>query len=402
MTRQETYSIALDSFNHNKCVALELPTGMGKTRLSIDLTNILCIRKPHLRILLLVAKTVHKQNWLDEIRKWGGLVNAPALTIECYESLKKHAGETFDCVIADEAHHLKSELRQDLFRSLTVNDKILLLSATFPKVLKQWLRYFFHASFVSASLQDAIDDDVLPEPEIILFPLTLDNRKATETIEINPKVKGRTYTGWYASDYWKFKKQRVHAKLTATKRQYLQWLNNEILYRKNSFERTHFEGLKFQWLQLCNRRLAYLANCKNQFVYNLLSVLQDKRTLTFCKSIEQTEVLGKYCIHSKNDKAEYYLQQFNDRKIRHITACQVLNEGVNLTDCEYCIFANLNASELVSIQRVGRALRHRHPKIIIPYYVNTREQEIMEKMIEGYDKHLIKSYNNINDIFKEK
>jgi len=328
MTRREIHSIALESFKHNKCIALELPTGYGKTKEAIDLVNTLCVKKPHLNILLLVAKTVHKQNWLGEIRKWGGFTNTPTLTIECYESLKKHAGEAFDIVIADEAHHLRSELRQDLFKSLIVNDKILLLSATLPKVLKQWLRCFFHAAFVSASLQDAIEDDVLPKPEIILFPLTLDNKRMTETIEINPKVKGHIYTGTYATDFWKFKKQRVHAKLRATRKQYLQWLNNEILYRKNSFERTHFEGVKFQWLQLCNKRLTFLANCKNQFVYDLLHALQSRRTLTFCKSIEQTEVLGKYCIHSKNGMAEYYLQQFNDRKINHITACQMLNEGV--------------------------------------------------------------------------
>lgn len=398
MTRQETYVVALSSFSGNKCTALELATGYGKTKLSIDLVNTLCIKKPNLKILLLVAKTVHKQNWLDEINKWGGFKNTPILIIECYESLKKHAGETFDIVIADEAHHLKSELRQDLFKSLIVNDKILLLSATFPKPLKQWLRYFFHTSFVSASLQDAIDDEVLPEPQIILFPLILDNTKETETIEVNPKAKGYIHIGRYATNYWNFKKQRVHAKLSATKKQYLQWLNQEILYRKNTWERTHFEGIKFSWLQLCNQRLAYLANCKNDVVFKMLSLLQDKRTLTFCKSIEQTEVLGKYCIHSKNGKAEYYLQQFNNKQIKHITACQMLNEGVNLTDCEYCIFANLNASELVSIQRIGRALRHKHPKIIIPYYVNTREQEIVEKMIEDYDKSLIRKSFSLNDL----
>jgi len=400
MTRQDVYTSALESFRRNKCVALELATGFGKSKMAVDLCNTLCSRKPRLKILLLVAKTVHKQNWLDEIRKWGGFKNSLDLTIECYESLKKHAGETFDIVVADEAHHLKSELRQDLFKTLKIREKALFLSATFPKSLRLWLKFFLHADFIKASLQDAITDDVLPEPEIILFPLDLDNKAETQVVEINPKVKGQVFTGSYAVDYWRFKKQKVHAKLRATKRQYLQWINNEILYCKNSWERTHFEGMKFKWLHLCDQRLKFLANSKNGFVQRLLHVLRDKRTLTFCKSIEQSELLGKYCIHSKNSDAGLHLNLFNKGAISHITACQVLNEGVNLTDCQYGIFANLNASETVQVQRTGRLLRHKHPVIIIPYYRNTREEEIMEKMTEGYDKSLVRTCQTLNDIIK--
>jgi len=47
---------------------------------------------------------------------------------------------------------------------------------------------------------------------------------------------------------------------------------------------------------------------------------------------------------------------------------------------------------------VGRALRHKHPKIIIPYYRDSREEEIMEKMTEGYDKKLIKVCASVNSI----
>ena len=32
----------------------------------------------------------------------------------------------------------------------------------------------------------------------------------------------------------------------------------------------------------------------------------------------------------------------------------MLNEGINLVNCKYGIFANINASEYVQIQRVGK------------------------------------------------
>ena len=50
------------------------------------------------------------------------------------------------------------------------------------------------------------------------------------------------------------------------------------------------------------------------------------------------------------------------------------------------------------IQKIGRILRHPKPIIIIPYYKNTREEEIVTKIIEDYNPELIKIINNINEI----
>jgi hypothetical protein len=58
----------------------------------------------------------------------------------------------------------------------------------------------------------------------------------------------------------------------------------------------------------------------------------------------------------------------------------------------------LNSSEIVVKQRVGRILRHKSPIIILPYFKNTREEELVEKMIEEYSKDSIKIISNINEI----
>ena len=123
---------------------------------------------------------------------------------------------------------------------------------------------------------------------------------------------------------------------------------------------------------------------------------KNKRTLVFCSSILQTEALGRYCINSQNRYASKYLQDFNDGKINHITACNVLNEGINLVNCQVGIYANLNSSETIVAQRCGRLLRHPNPIIIIPYYKNTREEELMKKMLENYNPKLITTVS-LND-----
>lgn len=71
---------------------------------------------------------------------------------------------------------------------------------------------------------------------------------------------------------------------------------------------------------------------------------------------------------------------------------------VNLTNCRIGIFCNLNSSEIIVKQRIGRILRHKKPIIIIPYFKNTREEELLETMLEEYTKETIKIINNLNEI----
>lgn len=71
---------------------------------------------------------------------------------------------------------------------------------------------------------------------------------------------------------------------------------------------------------------------------------------------------------------------------------------VNLTNCRVGIFCNLNSSEIITKQRIGRILRHESPIVIIPYFVDTREQELVAKIIEEYNVESVKSISSINEI----
>ena len=47
---------------------------------------------------------------------------------------------------------------------------------------------------------------------------------------------------------------------------------------------------------------------------------------------------------------------------------------------------------------VKRLLRHKNPIIIVPYYNNTREGELVKRMLENYNPKLVISISNINEI----
>lgn len=71
---------------------------------------------------------------------------------------------------------------------------------------------------------------------------------------------------------------------------------------------------------------------------------------------------------------------------------------MNLVNCQIGIYANLNSSEAIIKQRMGRLLRHPNPVIIVPYFKNTREEKLMNVMLKDYNPELVTTISNIKDI----
>lgn len=377
MTREEVNNLALSKIDKTKYLILELITGMGKTKIAINLINHICDRvfkndECSTTILILVAKTVHKQTWKDEIEKWGG-IKSDYITIECYESLKNYENSYFDIVVADEMQHL-SEARIEVLESIHVNEAFIGLSATIKKDMRNYFIYTHKAEVIKCGLKEAVEDEVLPEPMVYLLPLSLNTANYTYKI----KKFGRN--------------------IITTQKGYYDDISSLIEWYKNKYFNSRNERMKNLWLSTAGKRLKWCAEQKETIVLTLLSKFKNYKTLTFCSSIEQSERLGKYNITSKNKTSVKNLEMFNSNKIKHITACNILNEGVNLTNCKIGIFCNLNSSEIVVKQRIGRILRHKSPIIIIPYFKGTREEELVQKMIEEYSKESIITINNINEI----
>lgn len=377
MTREEVNSLALSKIDKAKYLILELITGMGKTKVAINLINHICDRvfrndESPASILILVSKTVHKQTWKDEIEKWGG-IKSDYITIECYESLKNYENSYFDVVVADEMQHL-SEARIDALETIHINESFIGLSATIKRGMRDYFIYNHKAEVIKCGLKEAVEDEVLPEPTVYLLPLTLDTTNYTCKVKKFGRDIITTQKGCYDS------------------------ISSLIEWYKNKYFNSRNERMKNLWLSTAGKRLKWCAEQKEALVLSLLDKFRNYKTLTFCSSIEQSERLGEYNITSKNKASVKNLEMFNLNKIKHITACNILNEGVNLTNCRIGIFCNLNSSEIVVKQRVGRILRHKSPIIIIPYFKDTREEELVQKMIEEYSEESIVTINNINEI----
>lgn len=283
------------------------------------------IKTLHCKTLLLVVnRNVHKDNWLAEIKKWWPNCKLN-ITMTTYVSLHKYAGK-YDACIMDEGHHLSERCREALC-SFDIKHT-LILSATVSRALKdELIEVFDNLVVYKKSLRDVIEDNILPDPKVYLIPLELMKAMPTEVIWKNKNAKGRLIeTSW--ENRWNYFRQKTNpVKVYCTQQQYMLDLNSQIEYWRGRYLRTRSDIAKNKWLRLCNDRLKWLSDKKIFYVQKLLQHFNNCRTLVFCNSIEQTEILGKYCINSKNKDSIENLRMFNEHNIDHITACNMLNEG---------------------------------------------------------------------------
>jgi superfamily II DNA or RNA helicase len=377
----------------NKTVALELPTSFGKSFIALELIKHK-IKPNNSNILIVVPRLVLIDNWKKEIEKWG--YTKYNFTFVTYVSLPKHINNIYDIIVYDEAHHLSERCLLSVpFIKSSYN---ILLSATLGNKLKSSIKTYFKDTYIyKISARQAIEEEILPDPMIYLLPLNLNDIKEDFLIYKNPKGKNVVYCNYKERwSYIKNKNNKVIIRCTAS--EYYEDLDSMTEFYKNKYMSTGNQAFKNMWLNQAGKRLKWLSEIKINYLLDILHTLKDERTLTFCNNIEQTELLGKYCINSKNTNSEKYLELFNTGKINHITACNMLNEGMNLINCRIGLYANLNSSETIIKQRLGRLLRHKNPILIIPFFLNTREYELVCKMKEDYNPELIKIINNIKEI----
>lgn len=375
---------------NNNVILCELPTSFGKSKIGIDLAI-----KDSSNILIVVPRLVLIDNWKQEFIKWGLKEWLPKVHFSTYVGLNKHENEIWDSVIFDEVQHLSERCRE--FVSTMTLHKVIMLSATVTRDMKGELELLFpNYSTYKVRMKEAINSNILPDPKVFLIPLELDTTESIYTMIEHPNAK--IIKECLYKDRWQYLKDKsiqVHIKCTAY--QYVLELNNKINFWRKKYMQTKNEGVKTKWLFLSGQRLKFLSQIKNPILLLLLDKLKEERVLTFCSSIEQTELLGKNCINSKNKESINILDRFNKKKIHHITACNMLNEGMNLVECKVGLYANLNSSEIIIKQRLGRILRHKNPIIIIPYFEGTRDEELVEKMLEDYNTELITKLN-LNEI----
>lgn len=378
-------------------ILAELPTSFGKSRVAIDfmLKHIhgMVDESVTPKVLIVIPRLVLIDNWKDEFRKWGCEDYLEFVTFVTYMSFPKMAGD-WDVVIFDEVHHLSERCRESLMYFDICHS--ILLSATVSRDMKKTLLGVFPDLYIyKVSTKQAITDEVLPDPRVFLIPLSLDNRTPNQEIIKNKSQRIELRIPFSQRfNYAKVKNRRIV--IQCTQQQYYDDMSSMIEWYKRKMYGS--EVMKNLFLRRSGERLKWLSEQKTAYVKSLLDHLHRQRTLTFCNGISQTEELGRYCINSKNKQSAENLEKFNKNRVNHITACNMLDEGMNLVNCRVGIYAVLNSSERMIKQKLGRLLRHPEPVIVIPYYRGTREEELVGKMLEDYNPELVTTITSLTEL----
>lgn len=317
MNREELEPRFLASSSTN--FVLELATGYGKSKLAIEKAN--QWKKEDYHILIVIPRLVLKGGWKKEFIKWKHEELFKHVTFVTYYSFPDLKKLSWDVIIFDEAHHL-SERCRDFMKYISAKH-MLFLSATLKKEHKFFIEQY-HPETIRIGLKDAIKELVLPDPKIILIPMQLDNRIVNQVIEKNVKKNNNTPVkriGYI--EKWKYRSYKGPLNILCTQQQYYDDISNLVEWYKRKGQTNGI--MKNMWLHKAGERLKWLADQKDEVVKSLIKQLSSFRILTFCPSIEESLKLGCPCINSKVGTANLTL--FNEKKIKHIAAVGMLDEG---------------------------------------------------------------------------
>lgn len=294
-------------------------TGVGKTL--IGLKHIEHHYTDYLKVLVVAPKQSIIDGWREEMEKFSLSHLESHITFSTYLSLDKQALD-YDAVYLDEIHSLLYSHDEWL---KNFKGKIIGFTGTIPDsehseksiMIKRYAPVVY-----TYEIDEAIEDHILNNYEIVIHPLQLDIAK-TLKVEKGEKV-------WYTSERASYE------------------------YWTNRIETT--TGKALQIARIMRMRAIMEFPSKEKYALKLFNSIQEKIIL-FTNTQEQADKLCKYSYHSKNPNSEQNLAEFRDGIINKLSCVLQLNEGVNIPNLREGIIMHSFSNNVKTSQRIGRLLR---------------------------------------------
>lgn len=366
----------------NKHLLLEWATGTGKGKAVMQCIAASLSPK---QWLIIVPEILQIYNYKEDLKKHGyeWMLGTKIVDIICYASFPKWENASVN-ICFNEAHHI-TELKYEIAKTIDF-DQIVSDSATIPQEAADRLAEICPFYKFSVDMACAISLGILPEPAIYIISIKLDDKLKKHPVKYGQKeflVTDFKRNQKYETDikYWqnKIEEEELAALEQSRPMKSLKWMETKIL-------------------RLGGERKKFLAECKEPAVIALMYKLIDRRSIWFCGSKEQSDVLGKsQAVNSgKSKKAnEKMLSDFNSLKENHIFVYRMGKEGWNLFMIECGVIIQLDSGMddgLAIIQRIGRTMRATDPNIYIFVAQDTQDEKYLERALIHIDKKYIKKF----------
>ena len=370
---------------HRHCI-IEIPTGRGKSLISLAIVNEI-IRERPLRVLVLVPTTVLLDQWIDDGFKasgveasavGGGMKKWGQFTVSTYQSAIRNLEQMpqFNIVVFDEVHHLfspeYSKILLTLLNSPDADLKYLIgLTATvreYGEAKAMQNRYF--PDVFSKSLEDFQAGAGKIPVQIERKPVMFDEYEKTQYESDQAKIKRANRTLGPIPEWAKYTRSPDES------------LRNMAYAAISAYARVR--RLLTETPEKLKEILQILDHNDGQFI-----IFSD--TIDGIKSIEkvlQESGISEGSIYSgiKASERHRILEGLRDGSIRVLVGGNAISEGLDLPDISNVILTSmLVKSTRTPIQRLGRVLRPKQGKrvkIFLVYVRNTLEEENAMKIYD--------------------
>ena len=282
MTREEHYVKIKTLAEKNNRLLLKLPTGFGKTKISLDILKVwkdkpslfgrFTNNRGKISVLIVIPKIVLIDNWIVEINKWyPDWKEWLTYSFVTYVSFPKERLNNYDVIILDECHHFTERCRIVVDENPFQNRGLIAMSGTVPKEPRERLYDAFSNLWsYNVSAREAIEDEILPDPTVFLVPLTLDDKTVCHLYVKNLNGKGEAVVN-YADRFSYMKRKDIKVTVRCTEFQYYSLMQQDVDFWDNFFKRTQQPWARNKWLHLCGDRLKWLASIKTPLVQGIQS-----------------------------------------------------------------------------------------------------------------------------------
>jgi len=397
--------------NTHKAMLLNHSTGVGKTLTSLKISET-TVNNKH---LIVHAETTHKDNILADIIKFG--YDPENYVFKTYRGLKQEAGNSYGCIILDEAHRITS-LNSTSLRKI-ICEKFIALSAEVPSPKLQLLQLLAPKLYThKVDLKLAIELGILPTPKIKLHWLDLDNEIRKEVVLSNLSKTGNSKYVKSFEEYMFFMdgpgKWVFTIKAYLTDKEHYDYINNLYANYDNKIKELYNEIVKknqeirlnpsLRYVYDINglyeeqskirrikkllggRRKNFVCDTKNDYVNTLFHSLKGKK-IAFTNSIASATSLSKNHIHSKVKDKKLVTRRISDFKegiINELSCSNMMKESHNIPDLKHVILQQMDISTFIGfIQVRGRALRSDKTILHLILQSNTIDTEIIKQLQEN-------------------
>lgn len=318
-----------------------LPTGFGKTRTALTLSELLIKKNPNATILIVVPSEIIKNQWIEGLIKHKIFNNCK---VQIVNTVVKGPWEC-DLLILDELHVYASSLFSQVFDVVDYS-MILGLTGTIERLDGKEKLLMEKAPICDkVTVKEAVDNGWLSNFREYVVMLDVD---LTEYNKLN-----QAFIGYFSQMGFDFDVSMKAATNSVFRNK---------LAKQLGIKPKDMAGIAYGWMKALKGRKAFVQSHPKKFevAKKILNARQDKKCITFSSTIKDSESFGgKYVLHSKQSKKKNkeVLEAFNKESYGVLHTSRAAETGLDLQGINTEIILYNNSSKIRHQQVIGRAIR---------------------------------------------